>query len=451
MLEFRRQAVLWKMPEKSQKSTSAVEGAYRFGEFHLYPAERTLKRGERAIPTSPKVFDALLLFVRNAEHLVRRDELIETLWPDTHVSDANLTNVIVTLRKVLGRHTIQTVSKFGYRFCLPVLGEPGIDQTMYATFLEAKGLATLRSVESMVRARDRFTLCVAHDPQFATAWAWLGRCYRFLDKFDAAPSSNMDLAEAMLKRALAIDPNLACAHRFYTQLQVDLGRSQDAIVRLAQRIRTRGGDPDSFAGLVQGLRFCGLLDESVRAHAQATALDPAVSTSVPHTYFLRCEYEAAIETYPDTRYYLDAAAWSALGDNRRATELLSERLARTQPSSLSTLMSGLMRSLLAVLEGRRREAAEIMNGMKVERDPEVLFYLARHFAMLKTPDESVALLLRARTQGLTSSRTLENDPVFTRLRNRSDFQRELGYSRTREQAARSAFEKAGGRSIVSAR
>jgi len=437
------------MSEKSKKNKSPAEGAYRFGEFHLYPSERTLKRGDRAIPTSPKVFDALLLFVRNAEHLVRRDDLVDTLWPDTYVTDANLTNVIVTLRKVLGRQAIQTVSKFGYRFCLPVLGEPGIDQTNYTAFLEGKDLAKVRSLESMARARDLFMLCVAKDPQFASAWAWLGRCQRFLDKFNATPSANMDLAEATLKRALAIDPNLACAHHFYTQLQVDLGQSQDVIVRLAQRVKAGGGEPESFAGLVQGLRFCGLLDESLRAHAHATALDPTIVTSVPHTYFLRCEYEAAIETYGDTRYYLDAASWSALGDTRHATELLTERLRQTQLATLSTLMSGLMRSLLAVLEGNRGDAEHIMMGMQVQREPEVVFYLARHFAMLNAPNESIALLQRARTQGLTSSHTLMNDAVFKPFGKRADFRRELDLARAREQEARRAFEMAGGRIVLS--
>jgi DNA-binding winged helix-turn-helix (wHTH) protein len=101
------------MSKKSHKNKS-TEGAYRFGEFSLYPAERKLERRHTPVPLSPKVFDALLLFVRSAEHLVRRDELIETLWPDTYVSDANLTNVIVSLRKTLERDAIQTVSKFGY-------------------------------------------------------------------------------------------------------------------------------------------------------------------------------------------------------------------------------------------------------------------------------------------------------------------------------------------------
>ena len=118
-------------------------------------------------------------------------------------------------------------------------------------------------------------------------------------------------------------------------MQVDLGQSQEVIVRLAQRIEARGGEPESFAGLVQGLRFCGLLDESVFAPTRATALDPTIVTSVPHTCSSSCEYEAAIETYSDTRYYLDAASWTALGDTRRATELLTERL--RQDSALDPL------------------------------------------------------------------------------------------------------------------
>jgi tetratricopeptide (TPR) repeat protein len=320
---------------------------------------------------------------------------------------------------------------------------------MYATFLHGKELARHRSLESMARARDLFALCVANDPQFAAAWAWLGRSYRFLDKFNAASPANIDLAEATLKRALAIDPNLACAHHFYTQLQVDLGQSQDVIVRLTQRIAARGGEPESFAGLVQALRFCGLLDESVLAHLRATALDPTIVTSVPHTYFLRCEYEAAIETYTDTRYYLDAAAWAALGDTKRATQCLSERLRKTQLAALSKLMSGLMGSLLAVLNGKRDDATTIMKSMQVEREPEVIFYLARHFAMLNAADESIEMLQRARTQGLTSSHTLRSDIVFNRIRKRADFQRELDRARAREDEARRAFDRAGGRAILS--
>lgn len=428
------------MQKKSKEKETTRGGAYRFGEFDLYPSERLLRRRQQAVRLAPKAFDALLLFARNAERLVRRDELIEALWPDTYVLDANLTNVIVSLRKVLGRGAIQTVSKFGYRFALPVLGEPGIDQPTYATFLEGKALTVVRSLESMSRARDLFSLCVARDPDFAAGWAWLGRCCRFLEKFQAGQSTslNLELAEAALTRALAIDPDLACAHHFYTHLQIDLGQSREAMVRLAHRVAERGDDPESLAGLVHALRFCGLLDESVAAHERAVALDPTIVTSVPHTHFLHCDYPATLDTYGPTRYYLDAAAWAALGDTRRAATMLRERLAA---APLSGLMAGVMGSLLAVLEERRDEALAMMRAIVIDKEPEVLLYLARHFAMLGAVDDGIRMVQHARAGGLVSSHTLEHDAVFAPLRTHPAFRREIDRAKAIERDARRVLER----------
>jgi DNA-binding winged helix-turn-helix (wHTH) protein len=65
------------MPGNSQKFHTAGEGSFRFGEFDLYPSERRLCRSGKDVALSPKVFDALLLFVQHAERLVRREHLIE--------------------------------------------------------------------------------------------------------------------------------------------------------------------------------------------------------------------------------------------------------------------------------------------------------------------------------------------------------------------------------------
>src|SRR5262245_17449404 len=151
------------MQKQSRRNHSGDSAAFGFGDFDLFPVERQLLRRQKPIRVQPKVFDALLLFAQNAERLVRRDTLAEMLWPDTYVTDANLTNVIVTLRKILGRDAIQTVSKFGYRLTLPVLAEPGIQQPVYATFLRAKELMALRSLDSMTQARDLLSVCVADD------------------------------------------------------------------------------------------------------------------------------------------------------------------------------------------------------------------------------------------------------------------------------------------------
>ena len=239
----------------SKKNQSPAETAYRFADFELHPTDRLLKKSGTPVPLQPKAFDALLCLVRRAKHLVSKQELTLTLWPDIHVSEANLTNTIVSLRKIVGREAITTASKHGYRFELPVEGEPGVPSATYEKFLRAKELTTQRSVACMLLARDLYWTCLAEDPTFASAWAWLGRCCWFLAKFNTEPGTNLDLAQAAFNRAFAIDPDLASAHQFYTFVEVDTGRAAEAMPRILDRLNRHPGEPESFTSLVQVFRF----------------------------------------------------------------------------------------------------------------------------------------------------------------------------------------------------
>src|SRR5215470_6138508 len=120
------------------------DDTYRFGEFSMSPRERRLFHGGKCVNLPPKTFDALNLLVRHHGGLVSRAEMFSALWPGVHVEEANLTNIIVQLRRELGRDAIQTVSKYGYRFALAVSGEPGIKQTAYESFVRGKELLAER-------------------------------------------------------------------------------------------------------------------------------------------------------------------------------------------------------------------------------------------------------------------------------------------------------------------
>src|SRR5215472_2369647 len=91
---------------------------YEFGLFRLEPAERKLLRNNEPVVLTPKAFDTLVLLVRNNGHLLEKDELIRTLWPDSFVEEGNLSNSIFVLRKALGEDPpyIETIPKRGYRF-----------------------------------------------------------------------------------------------------------------------------------------------------------------------------------------------------------------------------------------------------------------------------------------------------------------------------------------------
>jgi DNA-binding winged helix-turn-helix (wHTH) protein len=404
----------------SKENQSTVETAYRFGEFELHPANRLLKQNGKSVALQPKAFDALLCLVRRAEHLVSKEELQEMLWPSVHVSEANLTNTIVSLRKIVGRDAIRTVSKHGYRFEMRVECEPGVARGTYERFARAKELTTQRSMESMTLARDLFWTCLAEDPNFAAAWAWMGRCCWFQGKFGGNAGRLKELTEAAFERALAIDPELGSAHQFYTLVQVDTGRADAAMDRLMKRLERHPSEPECYAGLVQVLRFRGLLKESEKAHRRAVELDPAMVTSVAHTRFLAGEYAAAIESYGGrAAYYLDAAAWAALEETDRAVALLHERLERM---ALSELMSALLGSLLAVLEGKHRKAVRLMEEADAAYEPEIVMYFARHYARMGMAERAMECLRAAMKAGFVCApETLEGDAWLGAVRESKEF------------------------------
>ena len=427
----------------SKKNQSVPDTAYRFGDFELHPQDRLLKRDGFPVPLQPKAFDALLCLVQRAKHLVSKEELIQTLWPAVHVSETNLTNTIGCLRKIVGRHAIATASKHGYRFELPVEGEPGVARATYERFVRAKELTAQRSLETMRLARDLYWICIAEDPSFSPAWAWLGRCCWFLDKFSGRSSANLELAQAAFQRAFSLDPDLASAHQFYTFVQVDTGHADQAMCRLLARLERHPGEPESFTSLVQVFRFRGMLQESREAHRHATKLDPAIITSVAHTLFLSGEYASAIEAYSGrAAYYLDAAAWAALGNRKRAISLLRERLGRM---SLSTLMNALMSSLLAILEARHEEAVHLMEAANANREPEVLVYLARHYSRMKLAHRAVNALKTAAESGfICAPDTLKSDPWLNAVRKHPEFGSILSTAEGLVQDARSSVERRSG-------
>ena len=123
---------------------TADRGAYQFGPFHLDVRERRLSRGGEVIPLRLKVFDTLLVLVENAGRLVTKQELLDTVWPETTVEENNLNHNVSVLRKALGEKAtgqqyIETVPRVGYRFAAPV--DAAVPQTGASAAVNGEGAA----------------------------------------------------------------------------------------------------------------------------------------------------------------------------------------------------------------------------------------------------------------------------------------------------------------------
>lgn len=99
---------------------------FAFGPFVLDAGERVLWREGRPVTLRAKVFDTLLVLVKNGGRALGKDELMCAIWPDTYVEEGNLAQNISRLRKVLGDQEdgdapyIETLPGRGYRFVAEV-------------------------------------------------------------------------------------------------------------------------------------------------------------------------------------------------------------------------------------------------------------------------------------------------------------------------------------------
>jgi TolB-like protein/DNA-binding winged helix-turn-helix (wHTH) protein/tetratricopeptide (TPR) repeat protein len=112
-------------------TTTDPQVAYEFGQFILVPTEKRLLCDGKVVPLAPKVFDTLVLLVKNQGRLLEKDALLEALWPHSVVEEVALAHNVSQLRKALGDPAedpkfIETVPKRGYRFIAAVRqrGEP---------------------------------------------------------------------------------------------------------------------------------------------------------------------------------------------------------------------------------------------------------------------------------------------------------------------------------------
>jgi len=98
---------------------------YRFGNFEVDPEAWRLTRGGREIHLDPVVLKLLIHLVANRGRLVTRQELMDTVWGDTVISESALTKAVARLRKALGDDSathryLETVRSQGYRFVAPL-------------------------------------------------------------------------------------------------------------------------------------------------------------------------------------------------------------------------------------------------------------------------------------------------------------------------------------------
>jgi tetratricopeptide (TPR) repeat protein len=297
-------------------------------------------------------------------------------------------------------------------------------------------------------AGEMYRSALDEDPDFAPAWAKLGRVHRILAKYGAeGADDHLKKADEAFKRALDINPDLSVAHNLYTNFEIEsLGRAKEAIVRLLGRVRVQAADPELFAGLVTACRFCGLLDASLAADRHARRLDPTIRTSVMYTHFMRGDWDRVIETDTDDLRWvtnwtlpLVGRTGEAIANYRRISQL---RLPRT--------MLLMTTAAWQVLEGRHDEAVETIREFSARPfDPEGMYLVARALVLIDEHAWALDLFEHVIEAGFFCPQILLRDPWLDPVRSERRFNGIVARARERSQDAEAEFRRLGGDQLLS--
>lgn len=234
---------------------------YEFGPF-LLDSERLLllDRGE-PVSLGPKVVETLLALVEHPGEVLTKSALLDRIWPEGYVDEANLAQNVYVLRKTLRARwdtgAIETIPRRGYRFTREVarrqdlpLAEPvaaarrrpfwGIAAAASVAIAFTAALFTgalmphnatartalspegarlyeigryywnMRTPDGMKKSLQYFTRVVDADPHNSQGYAALASANALMADYEygnAAPKTYYARAQAYARKALAIDPS----------------------------------------------------------------------------------------------------------------------------------------------------------------------------------------------------------------------------------------------------
>ncbi len=319
----------------------------------------------------------------------------------------------------------------------------------YELYLRANALS--KEGPGWMLARELYQKCLAEDPNFAPAWAKLGRMHRIIAKYlDTNYKPGFAAADEAFRRAFALNPDLSMAHHLFVYLEVETGRADKALVHLVERIKRSPYNAELYAALCQAARYCGLLDVSAAAGEKALRLDPTVQTSLINTYMALGNSQRAIEVWSGDS--TSQVAMALLETGADMEDVRKAILAEGRIFGEGTPSEAFAEALASVLVGDKENAVRMFRRLSSMSedfpDGEAMYQVARMLARVDAKDLALDLMSRSVGLGFYPIDWFEKDPWLDPIRGEPAFVNACALARERHLAAKSAFEAAGGPALV---
>jgi DNA-binding winged helix-turn-helix (wHTH) protein len=155
---------------RNNRSRESTAMQLRFDDGFLFDTDRRqLSRGEQEVSLSPKAYELLRLLIEARPSAVAKEKLYRSLWPNTHVVEGNLPNLIAEIRGAVGDsghhpRIVRTLHRFGYAFASAVevvTPARSVGRELYAYSLRWKTTdLPLRAGENIIGRDPDTEVCV---------------------------------------------------------------------------------------------------------------------------------------------------------------------------------------------------------------------------------------------------------------------------------------------------
>lgn len=360
----------------------------RFDGYVVDTVQRQLRHGDRALPLTSKAFDLLCVLITRRDEVVSKNILMDEVWPGSIVEENNLCQAIASLRRALGTDAhdhrfILTVPRRGYRFVADLHPRTASHATVAAppssVFDASAAERALRRARFRLHQRDHsapraFLDAIRLDPANAEAYAGLAQSYLFLAHQDARPAEVFPLARAAASEAMHIDPDSATVRLAHARvLQLVEWAWDDAEADLRTALALAPDLAETHCALAHVLVTTGRIDEGLAAVARARALaplSPLVNTleggflsAAGDTRAARAALERALALEPDFWVALTVRAGLALDEGNAAAAVADLDRAADVSGRLTPVLATLAEACVA--QGARSRAMDIHREMAV--------------------------------------------------------------------------------------
>jgi len=444
---------------------------YRIGKCSLQSEERVLRCNGDVIPLPPRAVDTLIALAAQEGAVVPKEALLEAVWHGAPVDEANLTQNIYRLRRVLGAYDpsvrLETVPRRGYRLTTgshnphaarrirpslailaavvatgilvgsavfyersragPVLVPPSYP-IGYELLMHARSIAAVR------KSMPYFERAIAEEPRSALGYAGLAEAHLSLAIREKNTAESLRDARAgveIARQAVAIGANSSEAHAAFGQGEALYGDEMVGKRELQLAVQLDPYSPEARAWYGELLMGDGKITEAVvqlRAALQANPSWTDAADDLALLSYLQRNYRqaAAFATQSFAQEPRDRQAQFvlALANSQLQRHSLAERELRLLMTGRDAALILRARALLTWLYFKDRETAlanrefdTAMRGVRalgIVRNPSTIISIAASLVLQHQSDVAFAWLARL---DLPTRRLFAEDARLDGLRN----------------------------------